>query len=142
MASITEATDEIIAAVEAAWSNAGVIVGSSCPLMIEHREGNAEPKPKPRAWGRATVRHTEADVIAMGKAYKNEGTLYLNIFVQPSPTAAGMAEMLSKPVTAALRSHNGRVRFTRVRPQEAGVEDGWRQFNVLASFDYYERNIQ
>lgn len=137
---VTGATNELIKIVVDAWTGAAAIIGGSCPLMIEHEVGSEKPANAVKGWGRVTVRHAESDTMAMGKRYLNDGTLYVNVFVKPGPKAATLAESVAKLVTRALRYHNGQVRLTRVRQQEAGVEDGWRQVNVLATFDYYERN--
>ena len=137
---VTGATNELIKIVADAWTGAAAIVGGSAPLMIEHEVGNDVPSNPVKGWGRVTVRHAESDTMAMGKRYLNNGSLYVNIFVKPGPRSATLAEAIGKLVTHALRYHNGQVRLTRVRQQEAGVADGWRQVNVIATFDYYERN--
>lgn len=140
MADITAATDEMLAVVTAAWNVAPAVAGvGTVPLLIEFRDGNTEPK-NANVWARVTIRHSEADSFAYGKKYKNEGTLYFNIFVRPSNYAASMAEALAKLIIPALRTHTGNVRFSRVRPQEMGLVNNWRQVNVLASFEYFERN--
>lgn len=140
MANVTAATDEMLGIIREQWQYAPGVAGVGVvPLMIEHIDGNNEPR-NASVWARVTVRHAEADSFALGKKYRNDGTLYVNIFAKPSPKAATICEEIAKLVIPALRQHNGDVRFTRVRFNEAGIVEGWRQVNVLASFDYYERN--
>jgi hypothetical protein len=67
--------------------------------------------------------------------------LFVNIFVRTSEEAGTIAQKLGSMVSQAIRAHQaGSVSFTRVRPQEAGTNGIWTQFNVLAEFSYEQDN--
>ena len=136
----SEACDELTKIVNDAWTGVPAIVGAFAPLMIESRDGNDEPKPRPKGWGRFTIRHGEADSEAFGKKYRNYGSLFVNIMILPTPGATEKLKPISALINAALRAHRGDVLLTRVRTQEAGIQGGWAQYNVLADFNYFQRN--
>lgn len=142
MAGMIEASDEITKVAADAWlANAPAIVGATpLALMIELRDGDKEPTNRPKAWARITLRHDEADTFAFGRRYMNSGTLYVSVFVLFSDASGNIAQRLGVMLSDAIRAHNGSVTFSRVRPQEAGNDGVWSQFNVLASFSYEQDN--
>ncbi len=144
MADITTATDEMLGVVRTAWeAQAATIINGPAPMFYTMKDRIADPKPPvPRAWGRTTILHSEADGYAHAQKYRNEGTLYVNVFVQTSDQAGRDCQKLAQMVKAALRAHasSGEVTFTRVRIQEAPLEGDWTRINVLSAFYYFERN--
>lgn len=143
MADIVSATDEMLGVIKAAWdAQAASIIGSSAPMLYTIKDRIKNPLPVTRAWARTTVLHSEADSYAHAQKYRNEGTLYVNVFVQTSDQAGRDCQKLAQMVKAALRAHasSGEVTFTRVRVQEAPIEGDWTRINVLSSFYYFERN--
>lgn len=145
---IDVATDEILAALKAAWDAGATSVAgvSSTPTIVYDREDTGETRGSPGTpWARAVVRHSDSKQATLGNVsgatrHTNYGLATAQIF---APNLAGeganMGEGLAKVAQAAWKGKStANVCFRSVKIVEAGRDGPWYQYNVVATFDWQE----
>lgn len=132
VASIDEATDEMLTVFKDAWDLTGyAAVWSDIPGSVPQTE---EP------WARVTVRHADGGQTSLANAqgarmFTHTGTLWVQLFV-PMGQGGTKGYELAQLVLSAYRSARGAVWYRNHRHREAGKSGAFEQVNCLIDFSY------
>lgn len=137
--------NEIIRLVTAAWADVPAIVGMPgpfTPIVLADGSGDDTPKENPhrKPWLRLRVQHTQSGSTSIsGRAYRNNGTITLNVFVNRDASDAwNKCQLIGDALKLAIRKHRGNVYFRDVTLRERPVNNGFSQTDVSAAFWWTE----
>lgn len=142
---LRERRNEVIRFVTDAWAGAPAIVGTPGPfpdIVISEGIGEDTPpnNPQKKPWLRLRLQHTVSGATSIsGRAYRNNGTLTLNVFVfRDKSSAWNKAQLVGDALKLAIRKHRGNVYFKDVTLRERPVNNGFSQVDVTANFWWTE----
>ena len=139
--------NEIIRLVTAAWAEAPASVGMAGPFTpIVLSDGSKDETPENNSirkpWMRLRVQHTASVATSIsGRAYKNNGAITLNVFVNRDASDAwNKCQLIGDALKLAIRKYRGNVYFKDITLRERPVNNGFSQTDVTANFWWNEFN--
>lgn len=142
---ITEARDEILALLKAAWDAGSPSQGLTLMYPdVKISKPEAASNGEAPAWARAQVQHASGSQATLANhegqsRFRRSGIVTVQIFT-PFGTGLVLADQLATIVKNAfegVQTPSG-VIFRDVTPNEIGEDGPWFNVNVLAQFEYDE----
>ena len=135
MTTLEQANEAIAQTFQTAWLPTGYVFAL---------ENESFDPPDDSPWARLTVRHTGATQDTLGspgnRRFDRTGSVFIQIFVK-SDTGTRLSKQLTETTVNAFEGNTisgTTITFLDVIPRETGVDRGWFQTVVEATFRYFE----
>lgn len=143
MTTRTEARDEMLSRIKAAWDSQTPAILGYVPMIIWQKKEEKTKPDKEKAYMRVNVAHNEGSQATFGeqRLFDREGIITCQIFTplfkrQGLETDDQLAAVILQVLEGNWQGSGLIIRRSRAR--EIGETDDWYQTNVLGEFEYSE----